>query len=133
MYSARLTSWLDRLAHFNVNIKHFAGKHINLTDYLSRNLISKLVLIENYDEEYVFNFVISSLEFINTHCSITNEKRMAMQTDKAEAQATNNQSQTRSVNELSRNKQNKRWPLQITRSTPNNRIEQSNCRKQNGH
>ena len=41
---------------------------------------------------------------------------MAMETDKAEAQATNNQSQTRSVNELSKNDQNKQWSLQITLS-----------------
>ena len=26
-YSARLTRWLDRLAHFDINIKHIAGKH----------------------------------------------------------------------------------------------------------
>ena len=50
-YCARLTSWLDRLAHFDINIKHIAGKHLALTDYLSRNLISSPEPIENYDEE----------------------------------------------------------------------------------
>ena len=34
-YSARLTRWLDRLPHFEINIKHRAGKHLALTDYLS--------------------------------------------------------------------------------------------------
>ena len=34
-YSARLTRWLDRLAHFDINIKHVAGRHLTLTDYLS--------------------------------------------------------------------------------------------------
>ena len=41
IYSARLTRWLDRLAHFDINIKHIAGKHIALNNYLSRNPISK--------------------------------------------------------------------------------------------
>ena len=36
-YSVRLTRWLDRLAHFDININHIAGKHLALTDYLSRN------------------------------------------------------------------------------------------------
>ena len=31
-YSARLTRWLDRLAHFDINIKRIAGKHLALTD-----------------------------------------------------------------------------------------------------
>ena len=52
-YSERLTRWLHRLAHFDINIKHIAGKHLALTDYLSRNPISKPEPIENYDEEYV--------------------------------------------------------------------------------
>ena len=38
-YSARLTRWLDRLAHFDININHIAGKHLALTDYLSRHPI----------------------------------------------------------------------------------------------
>ena len=36
-YSARLTRWLDRLAHFSINVNHITGKHLALTDYLSRN------------------------------------------------------------------------------------------------
>ena len=99
-------------------MKLIARKHLNLTDYLSRNPFSKPEPIENYDEEYVINgeCVIPLLEFNKTHGSITNEKRMAMQTDKAEAHASNNQSQTRSANELSTNERNKHWPLQITQS-----------------
>ena len=37
IYSARLTRWLDRLSHFDIKINHIAGKHLALTDYLSRN------------------------------------------------------------------------------------------------
>ena len=36
-YSAHLTRWLVRLAHFTINVNHIAGKHLALTDYLSRN------------------------------------------------------------------------------------------------
>ena len=57
-YSARLTRWSDRLAHFDINIKHVAVKHLTLTDFLSRNPIAKPVPIENYDEEYVINCII---------------------------------------------------------------------------
>ena len=38
-YSARLTRWLDRLIHFDVNVQYTAGKNIPLTDYLSRHPI----------------------------------------------------------------------------------------------
>ena len=39
-YSARLTRWLDRLSHFDVNVQYCAGKHMKLTDYLSRNPVT---------------------------------------------------------------------------------------------
>ena len=54
-YTARLTRWLYRLAHFDMNIKHFAGKLSNLMDYLNRKPIAKQEPIENYDEDYVNN------------------------------------------------------------------------------
>ena len=116
-YSARLTRWLDRLAHFDINIKHIASKHIKLTDYLSRNPISKPEPIENYDEEYVINCVIRLLEFIDTHGSITDEKKLEAQTDKVAALA-NSQSQSRSVNkmQLSENEQDKHWSLKFSQT-----------------
>ena len=66
------------LAHSDIQIKHDAGKHLNLSDYLSRNSISKLEPIENYDEEYVFNCIIPLLELINTHDRITEERKYSM-------------------------------------------------------
>ena len=66
-YSARLTRWLDRLAHFDINTKHTAGKHLNLTDYLSRNPISKPEPIENYDEEYVRNELRKTFTGVHQH------------------------------------------------------------------
>ena len=105
-YSARLTRWLDRLAHFDINMKHIAGKHLKLTDYLSRNPISNLEPIKNYDEEYVINCVIPLLEFVNTHGSITDEKKLEAQTDEVAVLA-NSQSQSRSLNKYSSAKTNK--------------------------
>ena len=52
-YSARLTRWLDRLAHFTINVNHIAGKHLALTNYLSRNPIAPAQNDDVYEEEYV--------------------------------------------------------------------------------
>ena len=73
-YSARITRWLDRLPHFDNQIKHVADKHLKLTDHLSRKPISRPEPIENYDEEYVINCIIPLLEFINNYGSITDER-----------------------------------------------------------
>ena len=97
-YNARLTGWLDRLAHCDTNMKHNAGKQLYLTDYQARNPIAKPVPIQSYDEDYVINCVIPLLEFINTHGSITDENKAMAQTDETIAQQANNQSQARSVN-----------------------------------
>ena len=52
-YSARLTRWLDRLAHFDIVIQHIAGCNLKFTDYLSRNPVGRATPEDNYDEEYV--------------------------------------------------------------------------------
>ena len=83
-YSARLTRWLDRLAHFDINIKHIAGKHLAPTDYLSRNPISKSEPIENYDEEYVINCIMPLLEFINNYGSVASQRKLEARTDQNE-------------------------------------------------
>ena len=44
--SARITRWLDRLSHFDVNVQYMAGKNIPLTDYLSRHPIVPTELTE---------------------------------------------------------------------------------------
>ena len=83
-YSARLTRWLDRLAQFDINIKHVAGKHLALTNYMSRNPISKPEPIENYDQEYVINCIMPSLEFINNHGCVASQKKLEARTDQNE-------------------------------------------------
>ena len=48
-YSARITRWLDRLSHFDLNVQYTAGKNIPLTDYLSRHpiVLTELTELEN--------------------------------------------------------------------------------------
>ena len=64
-YSARLTRWLDRLAHFTINVNHIAGKHLALTDYLSRNPNAPPQQDEAYEEEYVINSIVPHYEFVS--------------------------------------------------------------------
>ena len=64
-YSARLTRWLDRLAHFTINVNHIAGKHLALTDYLSRNSNTPPQHDEAYEEEYVINSIVPHYEFVS--------------------------------------------------------------------
>ena len=80
-YSARLTCWLDRLSHFDVNIHYMAGKNIPLTDFLSRHPIipTEIVELENKadglteaeaEEEFVINQIYGLLEFNQKRGSI---------------------------------------------------------------
>ena len=56
-YSARLTRWLYRLAHFDIAVQHIAGKNLKFTDYLSRNPLEGAPTENKYDEEYVINIL----------------------------------------------------------------------------
>ena len=56
-YSARLTRWLDRLAHFDIAIQHIAGSYLKFTDYLSRNPVERATPEDSYDEEYVISIL----------------------------------------------------------------------------
>ena len=80
-YSARLTRWLDRLSHFDVNVQYTAGKNIPLTDYLIRHPIvntGENAAENNFsgqneaesEEEFVINQIHGIFEFIQTNRSI---------------------------------------------------------------
>ena len=71
-YSARLTRWLDRLAHFTINVNHIAGKHLALTDYLSRNPVLPPQADDTYDEEYVINNILPHYSFISKYGCLSN-------------------------------------------------------------
>ena len=55
-YSARLTRWLDRLNHFDISLKHTAGKEIKFTNFISRNSTENPEPEGNYGE-----FVITAI------------------------------------------------------------------------
>ena len=61
-YSARLTRWLDRLAHFDIAIQHIAGSNLKFTDFLSRNPVENASNEEVYDEQYVINILSGQAE-----------------------------------------------------------------------
>ena len=61
-YSARLTRWLDRLAHFDIAIQHIAGSNLKFTDFLSRNPVENLTTEDVYDEQYVINILSEQAE-----------------------------------------------------------------------
>ena len=63
-YSARLTRWLGRLAHFTINVNYIVGKHLALTDYLSRNPIAPAQRDDAYEEEFVINSIAPHYRFV---------------------------------------------------------------------
>ena len=80
-YSGRLTRWLNRLTHFDVNVQYTAGKNIALTVYLTRHPIVNTAEneTENYKsgqtetesgEEFVINKIHGLFDFIQTNGSI---------------------------------------------------------------
>ena len=113
-FRARLTRCLHRLAHFDINIKHIAGKHLALTDYLNRNLISEPEPIENYDEECLFNCIKPFPEFINNYGSIAckmNSEARADQTEKCEQNFNQSASSKENEPKSKANRTNKRSSL----------------------
>ena len=48
-YSARLTRWLDRLAHFGIAVQHIAGRNLKFTNYLYRNPVEGEPTESKYD------------------------------------------------------------------------------------
>ena len=98
-YSARLTRWLDRLAHFQINVKHIAGKHLAPTSYLSRNPTAPLQTDDAYDEEYVINNILPHYKFITKHGCLSHQSDQSEGgTDETEHK-TNNKLRSRETRE----------------------------------
>ena len=55
--SAQLTRWLDRLNHFDISLKHTAGKEIKFTDFISHNPTKNPEPEKNYKEEFLINAI----------------------------------------------------------------------------
>ena len=61
LYSARLTRWLDQLAHSDIAIQHIAGSNLKFTDFLGRNPV-EATTEDAYDEQYVINVLSEQAE-----------------------------------------------------------------------
>ena len=61
-YSAKLTRWLDRVAHFDITVQHIVGSILKFTDYLGRNPVGGAPTENKYDEEYVVNILTEHAE-----------------------------------------------------------------------
>ena len=70
-FRAPLTRWLDRLAHFSI-IAIIAGKHLALTDYLSRNPSAPPQADEAYDEKFLINNIIPQYSFVTKYGCLSN-------------------------------------------------------------
>ena len=69
-YSARLTRWLDRLAHFDIAVQHIAGSNLNFTIFLSRNPVGGASIEDKYDEQYVINILTEHAELLLKYSSL---------------------------------------------------------------
>ena len=100
-YSARLTRWLDRLNHFDICLKHTAGKDIKFTDFISRNPTENPEPEENYEEQFVIN-AIAQLATVNARIG-----RIFDQSEDATTAAEANMRDTRSLIDTRRYQTNK--------------------------
>ena len=92
-YSARLTRWLDRLAHFDIAIQHIAGSNLKFTDFLSRNPVEEATTEDVYDEQYVITILSEQAEINVKYGSLfVDESRNAPETNKTEETKSDNQS-----------------------------------------
>ena len=98
-YSARLTRWLDRLAHFTINVNHIAGKHLALTDYLSRNPSAPPQTDDVYDEEYVINSILPHYKFISKYGCLSNHANQSENGTTESERKTNNEPRSREKRE----------------------------------
>ena len=71
-HSARLTRWLDRPAHFSINVSHVGRKHLALTDCLSRSPSASLQTDDTDDEENVTNNIIPRFNIMTKYGCLSN-------------------------------------------------------------
>ena len=110
-YSARLTRWLDRLAHFDIAIQHIAVSNLKITDFLSRNPVGNASNEDVYDEQYVFNILSDKQAELNARYGtlFADQSQIAPEKNKTIEEHSNNQSHQNRIFEINRdvNKINK--------------------------
>ena len=79
-YNARLTRYLERLAHLDIPKRHAAGKNQTLADYLSRHPTEEATTEENHDEEYVINTVSELFKLNQKYGQILNTDQKFLST-----------------------------------------------------
>ena len=117
-YSARLTRWLDRLAHFDFSVQHIAGSNLKFTDFLSRNPVEGATTEKMYDEHYVINILTEQAELNSKYGRIfTNQSQQTPNNKTMREHNLNNQSEAIRTFEKKRhvNKINEQ-----TETSPNN-------------
>ena len=93
-YSARLTRWLDRLAHFDISVQHIAGSNLKFTDFLSRNPVEGATTKNMYDEQYVINILTEQAELNSKNGRIfTNQSKQTPNNKTMRQHELNNQSE----------------------------------------
>ena len=116
-YSARLTRWLDLLAHFTINVSYKAGKHLALTDYLNRNSSAPPQADDAYDEVYVINHVIPHYKFVTKYGCLSNHLNQSQR-------GTQNRTPRKANNEPKQSKTGERTAIGCRK---NIQISRSNC------
>ena len=108
--SARVTRWLDRLAHFDIAIQHIAGSNLKFTDFLSRNPVENASNEDVYDEQYVINILSEQAELNAKYGTLfADQSQIAPERNKTTKEHLNNQSHQNRIFENNRdvNKINK--------------------------
>ena len=108
-YSARLTRWLDRLAHIDISIQHIAGSNLKFADFLSRNPVEGAATENVYDEQNVINILTEQAELNLKHGRIfTNQSQRTPNNKITHERKSINQSETNRTFEKKRhvNKKN---------------------------
>ena len=95
-HSSRLKGWLDRLAFFDISIKHTAEKNLLLTDCLNRHPTEEATTDEIQDEEFL----------IKTHselCKLNHKNRQLLNTDRKFRSSDQSSNMTLKANRQSNN------------------------------
>ena len=109
-YSARITRWLDRLAHFDIAFQHIAVSNLKFTDFLSRNPVENASNEDVYDEQYVIIILSEQAELNAKYGTLfADQSQIAPEKIKTTEEHLNNQSHQNRIFENNRdvNKNNK--------------------------
>ena len=126
-HSARLTRWLDRLAHFDISIQHIAGSNLKFTVFPSRNPVEDATTKNMYNEQNVINILTEQAELNLKYGRVfTNHLQRTPDTKITHDCKSNNQSETNRRFEKNRhvNKTNER-----TEASPNSDAIKFKCQE----